>query len=715
MIARASILVALSATLMAAERPVSYRHEVLPVLTRQGCNAGTCHGSPSGKGGFALSLFAFDAKADYAALTRDLMGRRVDVFDPELSLILRKPATDLAHRGGLKLPKDSQAWRLLHRWIVQNCPMDPTGTPSCTGITVDVPATILRWPKPETQIRVTARFADGTTSDITHLAQFITSDEIIATVSPGGKVTGRRRGQTAIMVRYLEHVEARAFTIVKSVAGFRWNNPPVANFVDRHVHAKLRELQFLPSGPSTDAEFVRRVHLDLLGHLPTTKETKAFLADNHDDKRSKLIDALLQHPGHALFFAQKWGDLLRVEPRQVAAPGAHKYHQWLVRAFASNLPYNQFVRALLTANGSTYTTPTANYYRTASTMNDTLETTAQLFMGSRLDCAKCHNHPFERWTQDHYYGLGAVFNRVRRQPGTRKDELFITHARTGEVTHPRTGRTMKPWLPGKGPIDVPAAADRREVFVNWLTRADNRWFARVEANRLWAQVMGRGIVEPIDDFRDSNAPSNAPLLEALASEFVKSGYDRRHLLRVILNSRTYQASSRPNEFNDEDNTLFSHYRPHLLTAEQLLDAVCQVTGVAETFPGLPPGTRATELPTPQLNNIFLKTFGQPPRASVCACERLSEPKLAQALELLNGKFLHGKLEAKNSRPKTLLAMGRTVNEIVAELYFAALSRPPTTEEHQLAEKHVTQAKDRAAALEDVLWSILNLNEFLFQH
>ena len=715
MFARMFIGMMFATTLVVAESTVSFRHEVLPILTRQGCNAGTCHGSPSGKGGFALSLFAFDSKADYAALTRDLMGRRVDVFDPGLSLLLRKPANDLAHRGGLKLPKDSPAWRKLRDWIAQGCPPDPPDTPACTGITVDVPATLLRWPRPETQLRVTARFANGATRDVTHLVQFTSSDEIIATVTPDGKVTGRRRGQAAIMARYLEHVEARAFTFVKPVDGFRWNKPPVANFVDRHVHAKLRELQFLPSGLCTDAEFVRRVYLDLQGRLPTVKEAKDFAKDSNPGKRAKLIDALLAHPAHARFFAQKWGDLLRLEPSQVTASGAHKYHQWLVRAFARNLPYDRFVRTLLTANGSTFTTPPANYYRTAATMNDALETTAQLFLGSRLACAKCHNHPFERWTQENYYGLGAVFNRVQRNPGARKDELFITHARTGEVTHPRTGQVMKPWLPGEGPVDVPGIADRREVFAEWLTRADNRWFARVEANRLWAQVMGRGIVEPIDDFRDSNPPSNAALLDALASEFVKSGFDRRHLLRAILNSRTYQASAQPNEFNREDDTLFSHYRPHLLTAEQLLDAVCQVTGVAEAFPGLPAGTRATALPTPQLNNAFLKTFGQPPRASACACERPAEPRLAQALELLNGKFLHGKLEAPTSRHRTLLAAGRPADEIVQELYYAALSRPPTTEEQQLAARHVAQAKDRAAALADVLWSILNLNEFLFQH
>ena len=696
--------------------PISFRHEVLPILTRQGCNAGTCHGSPSGKGGFALSLFAFDAGEDFAALTRGLAGRRVDVFDPDLSLLLRKPSNDLSHRGGLKLPRNSREYSLLRQWIAEGGRMDPKGSPACVGIELEsAEAHVLHWPNPTAQLRVKARFSDGQVRDVTRLAKFTTSDETIAKVTPDGRVTGLKRGQAAIMARFLEHVSARSFTFVKPVPGFKWNAPPPANFIDTHVQAKLREMQFLPSGPCTDGEFVRRVHLDVIGRLPTVNETRLFLKDARADKRARLINVLLASPEFAPFWAQKWGDLLRLTPERLTSGGAHKLNQWLIRAFRQNKPYDTFVQDLITASGSTLHNPPTNYYRAAADMGDALETTAQIFLGSRLACAKCHNHPFERWTQDHYYGLGAVFNRVERQPGPRAGELFITVARQGEVTQPRTGQIMQPWLPGKGFVETPPGEDRRHVFARWLTARDNQWFAKVEANRLWAAVMGRGIVEPIDDFRDSNPPSNAALLDALAEDFAKGGFDRRRLLRLILNSRTYQSSARTNVFNQDDEHLFSHYRPHLLTAEQLLGAVAQVTGLPEAFKGLPAGTPATALPSPQLNNSFLKAFGQPARSGACACERPAEPRLGQALELLNGRFLNGRLDNPANRLQQMAKAGAKDEAIVVELYMAALSREPTDAEQLAARRHLKSATRREEALADLCWIVLNLNEFLFQH
>ena len=705
---------------LASEAAVSFRHEVLPILTRQGCNAGTCHGSPSGKGGFALSLFAFDAEADHTVLTKDYRGRRIDPVDPDASLLLRKPSTTIAHRGGLKLPKDSREYRILRQWISEGCLLDEPSTASCNGILLkhDGPST-LRWPKPSTKIKVTARFADGTTRDVTHLAQFTSSDEAITTVRPDGTVTGVRRGVAAVMVRYLEYVEARAFTFVKPIAGFKWTNPPTANYIDNHVHAKLRELQFQPTGLSPDNGFVRRVHLDVLGRLPTPAEQRAFVDDAKPDKRTRLIDSLLKRPEHALFWAQKWGDLLRLDPTQVSTTGTHKFHQWLVSAQANNLPYDQFTRALLTANGSTFTEPPANYYRTAKDPHDALETTAQLFMGSRLACAKCHNHPFERWTQDNYYGLAAVFQRVERKTGPRKDELFISGQGTGEVTQPRTGQIMKPFLPGKGYVTVAKSTDRRAVFANWLTTPGNPWFARVEVNRIWSAVMGRGIVEPIDDFRDSNPPSNAPLLQALAADFEKHRFDRRHLLRTILNSRTYQASAQPATVADSDGArFFAHYTAHRLNAEQLLDAISDVTGVPEAFAGLPAGTRATALPGPYLKHPLLKTFGMPPRTTACACERPTTPQLAHALELINGNFIHNKIIHPKGRLQQWIAGEMNDEAIINELFALALCRKPTAKESEavqqfLKERPADTKRDRHFA--DLFWAVLNMNEFLFQH
>ena len=698
------------------EGAVSFRNEVLPVLTRQGCNAGTCHGSPSGKGGFALSLFAFDAAADHRVLTKDFLSRRIDVLDPHLSLLLRKPSNDLSHRGGLKLPKDSREYRILHDWISDGCPIDSPATPACVGIEIQTNGpSVLHWPQPTAKLRIMASFADGAKRDVTHLVQFSSSDEAIATVQPNGEVKGVRRGLAAVMVRYLEHVVAHTFTFVEPVEGFRWSNPPKANYIDTKVYAKLRELQILPSNLCSDNDFVRRVHLDVTGRLPTLAETRAFLTDIRQDKRAHLIEELLTRSEHANFWAQKWGDLLRLEPGKVTTAGTQKYYQWLVQAFIKNLPYDRFARELLTASGSTFIHPPANYYRAAKDTNDALETTSQIFLGSRLACAKCHNHPYERWTQDNYYGLAAVFNRVQRQAGPRPNELFISDSRTGEVIQPRTGKTMKPWLPGKGSVAAPEDTDRRRIFADWLTQKGNPWFARVEANRIWAAVMGQGLVEPIDDFRDSNPPVNAPLLNALAEDFEKHNFDRKHLLRTILNSRTYQASAKPNESNHEDEQFFSHYRPHLLTAEQILDAVNQVTDREEVFKGLPVGTHATALPSPQLTNSFLKTFGQPTRSSACACERLTEPQLAQALELLNGKFLHDKLKHPANRLHQLVAAGHTDTEIIHTIFLAALAREPTPRELKLNQGHLKKSKNRTQALADICWSVLNMNEFLFQH
>jgi len=720
-IARVTLTALLAASsVQAAPRPVSFQHEVLPVLTRQGCNAGTCHGSPSGKGGFSLSLFAFDAVADHASLTRDLLGRRVDLFNPPLSLILRKPSTGLAHRGGLKLPKGSPEYGILRDWIAQGAGMDPADAPRCKGIEVTPgTAVTLRWPDPAQQLRVTARFGDGSRRDITHLAQFTSSDEAILEVDSNGRVTGRGRGQAAVMVRYLEHVAALPFTLVKPVPGFLWKDPPAANYIDTLVHAKLREMQFTPSGLCTDSEFLRRVHLDLTGTLPSADEAVTFLADESPGKRVRLIDTLLASPAHATFWAQRWGDLLRVSPAKLRPEGVQAMHRWLVDAMAGNMPHDQFARALLTASGDTFKNAPANYFRAASSRDDALETTTQLFLGARLACAKCHNHPFDRWTQDQYYGLGAFFHRVQRTGVDKKKggegEVLVDTADEGEVTHPRTGRTMMPWLPGQGMMVVPEGVDRREVFADWLTRRDNPWFARTAANRIWAHVMGRGIVEPVDDFRDSNPPVNGPLLDALARDFAAHGFDRTHLLRVILNSRTYQASSQPAPANADDRLLYSHFQPRLLTAEQLLDAVCRVTGLPEQFEGLPAGTRATALPSPQMNHAFLRAFGQPARATACTCERATEPQLAQALEFLRGRLVHSKLESPENRFRKALADGGGDQKIVTELYWTALSRPPTPGEWSAASRHIARSADRAAALADVCWAILNTNEFMFQH
>ncbi len=406
---------------------------------------------------------------------------------------------------------------------------------------------------------------------------------------------------------------------------------------------------------------------------------------------------------------------MRLRDESVTSLGVAKYYDWLVRALELNLPHDQFCRQLLLAQGGTFANPPANFYRAVPDAYQCTETTAQLFLGVRIQCAKCHNHPFERWTQDNYYGLAAFFNRVQQKKVPGSDEMVIWVARTGEVVQPRTGKQMRPWLPGHGEMAQLPDSDRRHALVDWLVGPDNPFFARVAVNRLWADVCGRGIVEPVDDFRDSNPPSNAPLLDALAEDFVRSGFDRKHMLRTILNSRTYQASTRTNPLNEGDTKYFSHATLRMLGAEQLLDAICHVTGVAEPFAGLPPGTRATQLPSPDVDNEFLKVFGRPDRATACACERGTESSLSQALQLFNSPLIHGKLADENNRLHRLVAAAKSNEEIITELYLVAVCRRPTSQEMDTATAYIEQKVDRLEALQDVCWALVNTNEFLFQH
>jgi hypothetical protein len=510
-------------------------------------------------------------------------------------------------------------------------------------------------------------------------------------------------------------METASLVFLKDIEGFKWNNPPENNFVDHDMFEKQRQLQILPSDLCTDEEFLRRVYLDAIGVLPTVPEAQTFLADQAPDKRAKLVNALLDRPEYAEFWAMKWADLLRLRNNKVTLAGVYKFHHWLVSALRDNMPADRFARALLTADGSTFANPAANFYRTAADANDCTETTSQLFLGIRIQCAKCHNHPFERWTQDNYYGIGAFFNRVQKKPGAAPEELVVWVARAGEVTQPRTGKQMKPWLPLKGDADVPGDDDRREALAAWLTSADNPFFAKVEVNRMWGHLMGRGIVEPVDDFRDSNPPSSAPLLDHLAKDFVAHGFDRKHTIRTILNSRVYQLSSRKNDFNRTDTRYFSHATTRLLGAEQLLDAICRVTNVEEKYAGLPSGTRATQLPSPDVDNYFLKVFGQPARETACQCERSSDSNLSQALQMINGPLVHTKVRDEKNRLRTMAAATKTDSDIVTELYLAALSRPPSEAELAAATKHVSAGTDRMQGLEDVCWALLNANEFLFQH
>ncbi len=694
---------------------VSFNYGTLAVLSKQGCNSGACHGSPSGKGGFRMSLRAYDSALDIETLVREAFNRRTNLYEPQSSLLLRKPLMELAHGGGRRLKKTDTGYEVLRDWIAQGCQVDPADAPSCVRLEVYPKERILKRPAHTQQLVALAHFSDGSVRDVTSLAVFTSSDEAVATVDATGLVVSQDRGEAAILARYLDKIETSSMMFLKEIPGFRWNSPQENNFVDHHVFQKLQQLQILPSELCSDEEFVRRVYLDVIGVLPDSSETTSFLADPDTQKRSKLIDSLLERPEFSEFWALKWGDLLRIRNVKVSNGGVHKFNRWLVAAFRDNMPYDQFARALLTAEGSTFVNPPANYFRTATETNDCTETTSQLFLGIRIQCAKCHNHPFERWSQDNYYGIGAFFNRVQRKPGINPDEQVIWVARAGEVTQPRTGKQMQPWLPLTGIAELPGEGDRRAAFVDWLVRPENPFFAKVEVNRIWGHLLGRGIIEPVDDFRDSNPPSSASLLSSLAEDFAKNGYDRRRVIRTILNSRTYQLSSRKNEFNVNDGKYFSHANTRLLAAEQLLDAICKVTNVSEKFAGLPAGTRATQLPSPDVESDFLKVFGQPARETACACERSTDSNLSQALQMINGPLVHSKVRDEKNRLRTLASVGKTNEDIVGELYLAALCRKPGEPEMAAATKHIANAGDRMRGLEDVCWALLNANEFLFQH
>ena len=588
------------------------------------------------------------------------------------------------------------AYVVLRNWISEGCQTDAPGTPTCVGIKVTPGENrVLTRPAHTQQLSVLAEFTDGSLRDITDLAVYSTSDTEVADVTKGGLVIGQERGEVAVIVRYLEFIESTILTFVKDIDKYEWQPQPTNNYIDTLVHAKLQKLRYLPSGLCTDEEFLRRVSLDITGSLPTIEEARQFVADPSADKRAQLVNRLLERPSYGKFWALKWGDLLRLTKGQVGEDGVHKYHRWIERAVSSNMPYDEFARQLLTASGSTLENPPANFFRTAKDMNDCVETVSQIFLGARLQCAKCHNHPFERWTQDNYYGMGAFFNRVQRKKTRRADEIFVWSADSGDVTQPRTGQTMKPWVPVAGAVSELNDIDRRTSFADWLTSAENPFFAKIEVNRIWSHLLGRGIVDPVDDFRESNPPSNAPLLEALAQDFTDHGFDRVHMIRAIVNSRTYQMSHRPNDFNRDDTKYFSHYWPRLLTAEQMLDAICQVTGIEETFESLPAGIKATHLPAPDLvNHEFLKVFGQPERQTVCQCERASESNLGMAIQFLNGPLIHGKVRDSDNRFRLLVNSGESDEQIISTLNFAALSRPPTDDEMQAEIQHMAAKREQ---------------------
>jgi hypothetical protein len=555
--------------------PIRFNTEIQAALTKQGCNAGSCHGSPQGKAGFSLSLFGFDPTHDQRTLVREGQNRRLNVLAPDESLMLKKPLLRIPHVGGKKLRRTDTAYQILRQWIYEGAQPDPPNSPRCTGIIVHPgPDRLLRAPHLQQQLSVQAVFSDGSRRDITDIVTYETSNRPVATVNENGLVKGAERGLTAITIRYLQHLESVYFTVVHDNPEFVWTAPQEHNYVDQLVNERLQLLQISAAKTCSDSVFLRRVFLDLTGLLPTADQAHDFLASKDSEKRRQFIDRLLESREFSRFQSLQMADLFRVTPKTLTDGRAALFANWISKAIKQNRPFDQVTRDLLTATGDSNKVPPANYYAALDTTESTIETTAQIFMGSRIQCAKCHNHPFENWTQDDYYQIGAVFNRIQR------DEGVIKMSDSGEMEHPRTGKIMKPWGGGTN-------EDRRSKFADWLTAPENPFFARVIVNRIWAHLLGKGIVEPIDDFRSSNPPSNAPLLDALAVDLVSNNFDRLHIFRVICNSQVYQRRTQVNEFNADDADNFSHSKVRLLSAEQLNDAIAYVTKSVPTTDEIP--------------------------------------------------------------------------------------------------------------------------------
>lgn len=728
-----------------ASPAISFGNDVMAVLSKAGCNAGACHGNKSGKGGFKLSLRGENAVDDYAALTRELSGRRIDVLDPDQSLILRKATTQLPHEGGMRFRNDSPEYTALRSWIAGGARRDGSNVPALRALEVTPDRQVLIEPERQTKISATAVFSDGSRRDVSGMAVYEQSAEV-AKVSTDGLVSrGERDGETTVIVRYLNLQQPVRLAFVPARPDFSWRAIPVKNYVDEHVFTKLQALRMNPSKPCTDGEFVRRAYLDLLGTPPTSAEARQFVADPAPDKREHLVDALLARAEYADFWALKWSDLLRVEERTLDRRGVLKFHRWIRQAIADNMPHDQFVRELVAARGSTYSNPPANYYRALRDPVSRGEATAQLFLGVRLGCAQCHNHPFDRWTQDDYYGWAGVFGRVQYKvlENRRRDdndghefvgEQVVYEARDGSVNDPRTGAAVKPRLLGEMPSSWTNEQSRLDALSAWITSPGNPLFAKSQVNRIWHHLMGRGIVDPVDDFRATNPPSHPELLDALAADFVASGYDVRHVIRRIMASSTYGLSSEPDATNGDDEVNYSHTQPRRLAAEQLLDAQYMAAGVTPAFAGYPAGTRAGQIAgvaiprqrgrpggvgpgegsAPLPSDQFLTVFGKPPRLLSCDCERSNETTLGQTIHLISGPQISALVSHPQNRLTTLLAAGRGNDSIVEELYWAALSRPPTDAERKEMTDHVVATKDRRKGMEDVLWALLNAKEFVLR-
>ncbi len=694
----------------------SFPSHITPILTFGGCNQTACHGSPVGKSGFKLSLYGADPEADYAALVTATPGRRVNLAAVDDSLLLRKPTMQVAHGGGPRFKKHSDHYRMLRAWIAAGAPFGDPGAPTLTRLEVSPGYRVLSGKDAGLQMQVIAVYSDASREDVTRMAVYSTNDEGVLKASAGGVVRPQAgTGDAAIMVRYAGQFAAAVYGATSLPAPARFPEAG-SNLIDREVYAKLRDLRLVPSPRAGDEEFIRRLYLDLLGLLPSAADVRQFLASTAPDKREVLIEQVLERPEYADLQALIWADRLRSDSRFHRTGGVRSYYRWLREEFASNRPLDKFARALLTARGPNFTNGPANYWGNYDKISTPIETaiqTGQVFLGVRIGCAQCHNHPFEKWSQSDFYSLAAVFSQVVEFPAKNSQEFDLRIDPNRAVIHPVSKQAAVPRYFGGAPIDTEPGADRREAFAAWLTAKDNPFFARAMANLIWHNLMGRGLVDPVDDFRDTNPPTHPALLDWLAAELAAHNFDQKHLIRLIASSRTYQASSRPNETNRLDFKYYSRSSPKRLMAEVYMDAVAQITGVPDAFKDWPEAKRAVQLPDNRYSSFFLDVFERNNRLVIC--DREQNVTVTQALHFVNGPEVQGKLAHPDGRLARWLDSGKSDGEVLDEMFLATLARHPGAQEKDRLLTRIGSAKSRREVYEDILWAVLNSREFVFNH
>ena len=706
--------------------PLDFSRDILPLLTKGGCNGGNCHGKSGGRGGLQLSLFGFDPLSDYDSIVKTGRGRRLFPASPARSLLVSKPVGTVPHGGGVRMKVDTPEYERFVRWIATGAPWSTSAdapAPSNQLSKIEIfPAVRALGKHEQQQIVVTAVYVDGSRRDVTRTTEFRSNDTSVAEVDELGLATTLERiGETAVVAIYRGHVGVSRLIVPLVDASAPRPELPIVNLIDEYVVAKLRQLNIPPSAPVDDAAFLRRAMLQISGQAPLADEVSAYVADASPDKRARLIERLLASGDFADYFAQKWCDILRIKRRgqNERIPSTVAFHRWMRNALATNLSYDKIVRQIIAASGSPAENPAAQWYHEVRYLDRYVDDTAQVFLGVRIGCARCHNHPFENFTQEDYFGLAAFFSRVDRYGGAgvgeRKANETIYLKTAGEVRHPVTGKIVPPHGLGGAPAEIAAMEDPRHALVDWMSEPDNPYFARGLVNRLWAHFFGRGLVEPIDDLRVTNPASNDPLLEALADDFIANGFDLRRLITLMCTSSTYALSATPNQWNLADTQFNARFYPQRLSAEVLLDAVDRVTAMPTRYAGLPDGTRATQLPDEDFSNNFLRLFGKPPRESACECERVAAPNLGQSLFLMNDQFFLQKINTDKSLADQLGRGAGDDTQKVTKLFLSVLSRSPTADELKAALAHIAGEEKPLLAYRNLLWALLNTKEFMYVH